>query len=428
MAHPIQTSRRTFLKTAGALALPTIVPSSVFGANAPSNRITLASVGVGQMGGGNLQGFLHSAEAQVVAVCDVDAARMAKAKDTVEKHYSARLGKDYKGCAGCVDLREIFARDDIDAVCVSTADHWHVPASLMAVRAGMDVYCEKPLSVTIREGRVLSDAARQYGRIVQMGSMQRSDQRFRFACELVRNGRIGQVKHVKVGLSRGRAHAPVAPQRPPEDLDWDLYVGPAPWRHYHKDCCHYNFRFISDFSGGQMLNWGSHHLDIAQWGLGTDRGGPVWVKGKGVFPDDGPYDNPVTYEVDYRYADGITVNCSTSNPLRHPVGGDRGMGLRHPREDRRPPQVAAPLDHRGRTRSTWSRAAATRASSSSASAPAGRRWPPARRGIVRPRWGHLGNIAMRLGRELTWDPEAERFGDEEANRLLSRPERGPWRI
>ncbi|MBT3288872.1 MAG: Gfo/Idh/MocA family oxidoreductase [Victivallales bacterium] len=427
MAKTSQTTRRTFLKTAGAVAVPMIVPASVFGANAPSNRITIASIGVGKMGGGNLGAFLHRGDTQVVAVCDVDAPRAEGAKKRVEKHYSERLGKDYKGCDDYQDLRKIIERDDIDAVCISTADHWHVPAALMAVRSGKDVYCEKPLSLTIHEGRVLSDAVRQYGRVFQMGSMQRSDRRFRFACELVRNGRIGEIKHVKVGLSKGRAHAPVKPQKPPEGLNWDLYVGPSPWRHYHKDCCHYNFRFISDFSGGQMLNWGSHHLDIAQWGLGTDRSGPVEVKGKGVFATDGPYDNPVKYEVDYRYADGITLNCSTSNRTGARWEGSKGwVYVTRGKIDAssksllrsiiRPEEIhlVESRSHHGQfiecIRSRRETVTPCEVGHRSAS------------------MGHMGNIAMRLGKTLAWNPETERFDDDEANRLLSRPTRGPWSV
>jgi predicted dehydrogenase len=427
MANHTQSSRRTFLKTAGAIAVPIIVPSSVFGAEAPSNRVNMAFIGVGNMGSQNLQGFLHTDGAHVVAVCDVDAGRADNAKKRVEKHYSDRIGKDYKGCDAYTDLREVIARDDIDAVCVSTADHWHVPAALMAIRAGKDIYCEKPLSLTIHEGRVVSDAARQYGRIVQMGSQQRSDQRFRFACELVRNGRIGEVKHVKVGLAKGRGHAPVQPQPPPEGLDWDLYLGPAPWRHYHKDCCHYNFRFISDFSGGQMLNWGAHHLDIAQWGLGTDRSGPVEVKGKGQFPTDGPYDNPISYEVDYRYANGITLNCSTSNRGGTLWEGTEGWVFvtrgKIDAESKpllksiiRPEEIHL-VESNGH-RSQFIDCVRTRRETVA----------PCEVGHRSATMGHMGNIAMRLGRTLGWDPVAERFSDDEANRLLDRPARGPWAL
>lgn len=421
------TSRRRFLQAAGAVAVPLIVPASVFGQEAPGNRLNLAAIGVGQMGGGNLQAFLHTSGVQVVAVCDVDAERAARARQTVERHYGERLGKDYSGCFQTTDLREIMARGDTDAVCISTADHWHVPAALMAVRAGKDVFCEKPLSLTIHEGRVLSDAVRQYGRVFLLGSQQRSESRFRYACELVRNGRIGQVKQVKVGLVRGRALAPVPPQTPPPGLDWDLYLGPSPWRPYHKDCCHYNFRFISDFSGGQMLNWGAHHLDIAQWGLGTDRSGPVEVRGEGVFPADGPYDNPVTYTVNYRYADGIALEASTAHP-----GGVRWEGsegwiyVNRGKLEASSPALLRSVIGPGEIHLTDSR----NHKAHFVDCVRSRRETiaPCEVGHRSSTMGHMGNIAMRLGRTLHWDPVAERFADEEANRLLSRPMRGRWTL
>ncbi|MBT4815344.1 MAG: Gfo/Idh/MocA family oxidoreductase, partial [Lentisphaerae bacterium] len=294
MAVQLTMNRRRFLSAVGIGAAPLVVPGVVLGdegGRPPNDRITVGFIGVGNMGMGNLRGFLWSRDCQIVAVCDVDQSRCDKARDTVNKHYAKeRASGTYRGCAACSDFREIIARDDIDAVVISTADHWHVLAALAAVRSGKDVYVEKPLSVTIEEGRVLSDAARRYGRVLQMGSQQRSDQRFRFACELVRNGRIGEVKHVKVGLSKGRAMG-VAPAMPvPKGFDYDMWLGPAPWAPYTQARCHYNFRFISDYSGGQMLNWGSHHLDIAQWGLGTDRSGPAEVKGRGEYPKDGLFD------------------------------------------------------------------------------------------------------------------------------------------
>lgn len=427
MAFPSPTSRRTFLKTAGVAAAPLILPSSVFGAEAPSNRVNLAAIGVGQMGSGNLQGFLHTTGAQVVAVCDVDSDRAAAAKQAVDKRYTESMGKDYAGCLMTTDLREIMARDDIDAVCISTADHWHVPAALMAVRAGKDVYCEKPLSLTIGEGRAVSDAVRQYGRIFLMGSQQRSDTRFRYACELVRNGRIGQVKNVKVGLVRGRGHDPVRPQEPPKGLDWDLYVGPSPWRFYHKDCCHYNFRFISDFSGGQMLNWGAHHLDIAQWGLGTDRSGPVEVKGQGDFPTDGPYDNPITYTVNYRYADGITLEASTSHPSGVRWEGTEGwVYVTRGKIDASSkallksiigPEEIHLIDSRNHKAHFVDCIRSRRETVA-----------PCEVGHRSATMGHMGNIAMRLGKTLGWDPVAERFDDDEANRFLARPMRGRWTL
>ena len=208
MAVQTTMDRRRFLRSVGIAAAPFVVPSVVLGGDtvrAPSDRITVGCIGVGKMGTGNLKGFLWTSGVQVVAVCDVDGKRCGKARDMVNSHYAKeRESGMYSGCTAHSDFREIISRDDIDVVVISTADHWHVLTALAAVRSGKDVYVEKPLSVTIAEGRVLSDAAHRYGRVVQMGSQQRSDQRFRFACELVRNGRLGEIKHVKVGLSQGK--------------------------------------------------------------------------------------------------------------------------------------------------------------------------------------------------------------------------------
>ncbi|MBN2450936.1 MAG: Gfo/Idh/MocA family oxidoreductase [Lentisphaeria bacterium] len=418
--------RRAFLKAAGSAA-PLLLPGRVWGAAAPSNRIVMGAIGVGSMGSGNLKGFLHSPNTQVVAVCDVDAGRRDSAKASVEKRYAEQAESGaWKGCAAHTDFREITSRDDIDAVCISTADHWHVLCALHAVAAGKDVYCEKPLSVTVEEGRVLADAVRRYGRVFLMGSQQRSEWRFRHACELVRNGRIGQVKHVKVGLSKGKSHPPVSPMPVPGELDYDLWLGPARQRPYHKDCVHYNFRFISDFSGGQMLNWGSHHLDIAQWGLGSDRSGPVQVSGKGVFPTDGPYDNPIEYSVDYVYGDGVTLNCSTSNRGgTHWEGTEGWVFVTRGRIDAEPKSLLKSVirpeeihlvdsrNHKGHFLDCIRTRAETVA--------------PCEVGHRSASMGHIGNIAMILGRRLRWDPRAERFvNDAEANRMLGRAMRGPW--
>jgi predicted dehydrogenase len=422
-------TRRGFLKTVGVTAVPFILPTRLRGVDAPANRVTLACIGVGSMGMEDLKGFLFTPGVQIAAVCDVDAGRRDAAKAFVEKHYAEqKTAGTWQGCAAYTDLRECLARDDIDAVCIATADHWHVLAALLAVRAGKDVYCEKPLSVTVAEGRVLSDAVRRYGRVFILGSQQRSEGRFRFASELVLNGRIGQVRQVKVGLNKGQAHDPVQPMPVPPGLDYDLWLGPAPFRPYHKDCLHYNFRFISDFSGGQMLNWGSHHLDIAQWGLGTDRSGPVEVRATGVFPGDGPYDNPVTFVADYLYANGVTLNCSTANPSGVRWEGsagwiavDRGRLAAEPatllKSVLRPDEI-----HLVESRSHkdhFIECIRTRAETVA----------PCEVGHRSASMGHIGNIAMLLQRPLRWDPAVERFtDDDEANRLLGRARRGPWSL
>ncbi len=427
MTHAATLTRRTFLKTAGAAAAPLVLCRRLPAADNPLNRVGLACIGVGSMGMSNLKSFLWTPGVQVVAVCDVDAARREEARATVEKHYAdQKPGGRWGGCAAVVDFRECLARDDVDAVCISTPDHWHVPCAYYAAKAGKDIYCEKPLSLTIEQGRLLSDTVRRQGRVFLMGSQQRSEWRFRFACELVRNGYIGEVRQVKVGLVKGRAHEPVTPMPVPPGLDYELWLGPAPWRPYHKDCLHYNFRFISDFSGGQMLNWGSHHLDIAQWGLGTDRSGPVQVSGQGEFPADGPYDNPVTYTVEYRYANGVTLQCSTANRSGVRWEGtegwvevDRGRIAAEPASLLRTvlrPDAVHLIESRSH-KDHFVECIRTRAETVA----------PCEVGHRSATMGHLGNIAMLLRRPLRWDPAAERCaGDDEANRMLGRAARGPW--
>jgi len=236
------------------------------------------------------------------------------------------------------------------------------------------------------------------------------------------------VKHVKVGLSKGKRMG-VAPEMPvPDGFDYDMWLGPAPWAPYTKARCHYNFRFISDYSGGQMLNWGSHHLDIAQWGLGTDRSGPVAVEGKGEYPTDGLFNNPVTYEVDYRYANGITLNCSTSNQTGTRFEGtdgwvyvNRGKIDAHPKSLLR--SVILPEEvhlYRSKShRANFLECIRSRAETVT----------PVEAGHRSATMGHLGNIAMLLGRPLRWNPDVERFVDDaEADRMISRGMRGPWHL
>ncbi|UCF17205.1 MAG: Gfo/Idh/MocA family oxidoreductase, partial [Phycisphaerales bacterium] len=231
-------SRRELLRRAGgaALALPVIVPSSVFGAGAPSNRITVGCIGVGGKGSGNMRSFHGNRESQVVAICDVDASHRQKAAKSVD------LGAE----SSYRDFRDLLARDDIDAVSIATPDHWHVPNSIAAVRSGKDVYCEKPLTLTIAEGRELADEAKRYGRVFQTGSQQRSGSEFRRACELVVNGRIGKLHTMRVGIAgNNRKCEPTwTPEPVPEGFDYDLWLGPAPWAPYHTQRCHYQFRFI----------------------------------------------------------------------------------------------------------------------------------------------------------------------------------------
>ncbi len=430
------TSRRRFLQAAGAVAVPLIVPASVFGQAAPSNRLNLAAIGVGQMGGGNLQAFLHTSGVQVVAVCDVDAERAARARQTVERHYGERLGKDYSGCFQTTDLREIMARGDIDAVCISTADHWHVPAALMAVRAGKDVFCEKPLSLTIHEGRVLSDAVRQYGRVFLLGSQQRSESRFRFACELVRNGVIGKVHTVEVGLPNGPSTGPRQPLPVPEHLDWNLWLGPAPWRpftNFGRIGPHWDWRWIMDYSCGQLTDWAGHHIDIAHWGLDLDHTGPTEVEGVGSFPSEGIFDAPTSYRFTCKYETGVEI--IVANQSQHPHGmGARwigehgwvhvnrgGLNASNPAWLQRDilGSNAIRLYRSNNHIGNFIDCVKTRRETI----------VPAETGCRSISVAHLGEIAMLTGRKIRWNPVTEEIqGDPQASALLSRAYREPWRL
>lgn len=416
-------SRREFLKslavTAAALTVPIIVPSSVFGANAPSNRVTIGSIGLGGMGTGNMKGFKGKSGSQVVALCDVDAGNLEKARQTA--------GLDEKSTYN--DFRDLISRDDIDAVVVATPDHWHVPVSIAAVKAGKDVYCEKPLTLTIGGGRALADAVKRYGRVLQTGSQQRSGSEFRNACELVRNGRIGKLHTIKVGIPGNNRKCPPTweAQPVPEGFDYDMWLGPAPWEPYTEQRCHYQFRFILDYSGGQMTNWGAHYLDIAQWGNGADDTGPVEIEGKGDFPESGLFTTSKKADITYTYANGVKlllktgggntrfegsegwvfvtrgkIDAEPKSLLKEKIGADE-IQLYNSRDhkqnfldcikSRKDPIASAEIGHRSSTVC------------------------------------HLGNIAMLLDRKLKWDPKKERFiNDSAADSMISRSMRAPWKL
>src|SRR4051794_41057007 len=312
-------NRREFLRKSAAaaagaasLALPAFVSPRAFGgprSAAPSDRIRLGFIGVGNRGGQNLGSFFHMLDrVDIVALCDVDSSHLADASAKVEavtKNKFAKYG----------DYRKLLENKDVDAVVVSTPDHWHALTTIDACLAGKDVYCEKPLTLTIAEGQAMIAAARAHKRIVQTGSQQRSDDKFRLGCELVRSGRIGKVHTVRVGISGvnfGKKKPIADLKEPPPELDYNFWLGPAPYRPYNPKHVHYNFRFFWDYSGGQMTNWGAHHLDIAQWGLGMDESGPVLIEGKAKFNAQKLFEVPEWCEVKYEYANGIKMICGQS--------------------------------------------------------------------------------------------------------------------
>ena len=281
-----RSSRRSFLKaTLAAGVAPLFLPARVWSAETkPNDRLTLGFIGIGKQMHGHLGGFIGKDETQAVAVCDVDTTRRNDGKRIVEEGYAKKAGVDFKGCAAYTDFRELLARKDIDAVVIATPDHWHAPIAIAAAAAGKDIYCEKPLTNTVHEARALVDAVRKNGRVFQTGSQQRSSREFRVACELVRQGRIGKVERVTAGFGGPGKACDLPAEDAEPGLDWDLWLGPAPMRPYNSVLSprgiHQNFpmwRAYWEYGGGMVTDWGAHHLDITQWGLGADDSGPVEI-------------------------------------------------------------------------------------------------------------------------------------------------------
>ena len=431
-------SRRDFLwkaplALAGAAAFPTIVKASALGrggAVPPSDRIVMAGIGFGMQGPGNMRSFLGQAGVQWVAVCDLDDEPLKRALDTVNQKYGN------KDCATYKDYRELYARGDLDAVSLAIPDHWHAILSIAALRAGLDVFGEKPFTHSLREGRAVCDAVKRYGRVWQTGSWQRSTENFHRAAELVRNGRVGKVLRVEVGLPAGhtdfaRTFGQEKIESPPPNLDYDTWLGPAPWSPYCKARVHMNWRWNFDYAGGQLMDWIGHHLDIAHWGLGLDYAGPVKVSATGEFPTTGIYNTPTRYWVDAVYADGTPIVIAGGYPeipsgtkwigehgwvwvdrggfesqpanLIHEVIGPNEIRLQKSRDHQK--------DFVDAVRSRRLTIAPAEVAHRSASV------------------GHLGVVAMETGRTIKWDPATETIIDDPgAERLLSRAYRKPYQL
>jgi len=435
-------SRRAFLQrsaTAGAgLALPCIVPSTVFGNAAPSERIVVGCIGVGRMGMGDLREALGFKQVQVAAVCDVDSHRVKNAQKVVEGHYRDRgAGASYGGCATYGDFRELLAREDIDAVQISTPDHWHALPAIEAAKRGKDIFLQKPCSLTIREGRILSDTVSQYGRIFQIGSQQRSDAKFRRACELIRNGRIGKLHTIRVGFGTDPGTDPQPIMPVPKALDYDMWLGPAPWAPYtekrvhpQKDYSRPGWLRIADYGAGMITGWGSHHNDIAQWGMGTEHTGPVEVAGQAEFPKDGLWDVHGSFHIEYTYASGVKIICADNSENKQGVvfeGTDGLVYVRRGHIETQPASLLAepigpdetPLYVSNNHKGNFYDCVKSRAQTIAPVEVAHRSCSVCL----------LGEIGMRLGRRLRWDPTKEEFvGDAEANRMLSKPMRGHWHL
>lgn len=275
-------SRRRFLGRSLAASLgPFLLPSGLRASSEANSRLRVGFIGTGIQGRGLLRNFLRRDEVAVLAVCDVDTNRREDAQGTVEQHYGESRPAGWSGCAAYRDFRELLDRDDIDAVVVSTPDHWHAIQAVAACRTGKDVYCEKPLVQTIREGVALIEAVERHGRVLQTGSQQRSGREFRVACEIVRNGLVGRISRVETAFGGPGVPCDLPGQEPEPGLDWDLWLGPAPERPYHEILAprgvhnHYPmWRAYREYGGGMVTDWGAHHVDIAHWGLGMDAAGP----------------------------------------------------------------------------------------------------------------------------------------------------------
>jgi predicted dehydrogenase len=419
-------SRRRFVQTtAGLISASALGPQwfTLPVANADegeptskNDRLRFGAIGTGPQGmgiTGRAQRF-----GDIVAVCDVDRTRAEEAKEKFGGQ--AEIYEDY---------RKLLDRNDIDAVTIGTPDHWHTAICLAALRSGRDVYCEKPLTLTIDEGKLLVRTVQETGRILQVGTQQRSDARFRLACELVRNGRIGKLKKITVTLPPAVEGGPFETKPVPENLNWDFWLGQAPYVDYIPERCHYTFRWWFEYSGGTMTDWGAHHMDIAHWGMGIENGGPLEIEGHGTLPNiPNGYNVPNNFTVDYLYPDDVHVHVNIGDNGVLFEGDKSRVYVNRGRITGKPYEELAenPLpedrirlhesnDHMGdfvksvRTREQPVSDVVSQHRSVSAC--------------------HLANISMRLGRKLKWDPEQELFiDDSEANSMLRRPQRAPYQI
>jgi predicted dehydrogenase len=445
MASDRKITRRQALKTAAAAAaVPAFYPANLLGAEAPSKQIVMGCIGVGWMGEGNMNAFLGQRDCRVVAIADVDEGHLQKAVGRVNGHYRNKDCKAYK------DFRDLIARKDIDAVCISTPDHWHAIPAIMAAQASKDIYCEKPLSHSFAEGVAMVEAVKKNHRIWQTGSWQRSVANFRQGAELVLNGYIGKVKRVEVGLPSGHADfEQTGNKRPntkaPKEVDYNFWVGPAEMIPFNPSRFHKNWRWHYNFGGGQLLDWIGHHGDIAHWGLSNakygcgpdDRIGPLELTAKADFPPkDAVWNTATRYRIECVYPNNIEfVIAGGYNDIG---GGTKWIGENgwvwvdrgrfdtsnaewkkeiERREKKKDLAILLPVSP-GHQREFLD-CMKSRKKTLTPVEVAHRSQTP----------GHLGYIASVVGRKLKWDAAKQEFiGDEEASKLLSRPMRKPWHL
>lgn len=455
-------NRRDFIRTTakGAAAttlmvsgFPTIVPASVLGKNAPSNQINVAALGTGRISRDHdMPNVWKHDHARIIAVCDLDSKRVADAKKLVEGYYAKKTGKAYDGVTAYGDYREALQNKDVDAVIISTPDHWHSLMAIHAVEAGKDVYMQKPTSLTIADGRAVSNAVHRSGRILQIGTQQRSGQQFRFACELVRNGRIGDLRSVEVGLP-GDPAGDEEPEMPiPPNLNYEMWLGSTPYVYYTEKRVHPQEGYgrpgwlrCEQFGAGMITGWGQHHIDIAHWGMDTEYTGPIEISGKADFPKSGLWDVHGIFRTEGVYENGVKMIVTNELPNGIKFIGSKGwifvtrgnysVTASDPIEKQASSKALTASDPKILTsrigpdevhlyesndqHGNWLECIKTR-----------------KQPISPIEIGHrvcttclLHHITMKLGRKVYWDPIKERFNnDDEANSMLSRPQRWPYII
>ncbi len=460
--HQPSTTRRRFLKTAatavGGFSLPALVPSRVLGANPPSNRITVGAIGCGHQSQRDIPSFLVHDDCQILAVCDVNRAGLGyyypdqvlgreTAQRWVNEHYAAQTGQPaYQGCDAYPDFRQLLARPDIDAVAIIVPDHWHALIAIAALKAGKDVYCEKPLALNIDQGRRMVKAVRQYQRVFQTGAQFRSCNNVRHACELVRNGRLGEIRTVRTWVDPNSFPSPGPGWQPmpvPEGFDYNFWLGPAPEAPYHIERCFHRWRYILDYSNGQTANFGCHTNDIAQWGLGKDGTSPVEFEDNGseFLPKGSLFTAASKTAFRARYADGIELICETRASSATKFEGTEGRlevnlggSIKTFPENLKdsvigPNEIRLPKSNPAREDNIRKNIDADHVRNF-LDAVKSRQDPiePVEVGLSTSSLCILGSISQILKRNFTWDPAAERSPDEDVNRILTRPMRQPWTL
>ena len=423
-----QLQRRTFLKrAAAAVSLPYLIPASALGRDgtiAPSERITVATIGMGSRGPNHVSMLSSLKQAQLTTICDVRGDALKKRQQTYKSS-----GLDLKATK---DFREIMVDKSIDAVTIAAPENWHALMSIEAAKNGKDIYCEKALSLTVEEGRAMCDATRRYGRILQAGTQQRSDSRFRQACELARNGYLGKLQKVNISVPSGRRILKLEPGEVPADINYDLWLGPAPYKPYRKNLCNYNWYFLTDYCAGWIQSWGVHHLDIGLWGAPEFMDGPMEVEGAAQFEPEGDADVSFGWQVKVKAKSGLIMefNDDGSSPVGHGARftGDKGwVHVTRGGIKASDPAILSTVIKPSDTRLYVSK----NHMENFLDCIKTRRDPvaPVEACHAASTLSLVADIASRTKRKLKWNWQTEQFiGDDYANRMLSRTMRKPWHL